>query len=525
MIQRIYIFNLILISVIFFSCKRNGTSWDTRWAAPIAYGTLSIDDLVQDPIFATNPDSTLQLIYTTNIVDLDFDSLFKIPDTTITEKIALAISLDVPPGTSFINQIDEREFDIENAQIKELGIKSGGAEIKVLNPIETGVYLTITLPGVQKQGVDLEVTSFVQAGTSSNPTEFNLSVDFSGYIMDLRGADGNSWNTLISVFEVQSDPNGDTVYVTNLDSIQIDVAFKDLVPDYGRGYFGNRVLSSNDTIDLEFMKKFVDGSVLIDSVNLNLNIVNGVVVVASGVVNQLTSINSTTNTSINLNHSIIGQNININPASGSWNTVTPFIYPININSANSNIQPFLENLPDQLIMDYEFEINPLGNISGGNDYFYPLSEMGVELQLDMPTKFSVNHLKFIDTFDLEINQNPEATRITDGELILTADNFFPFALDVELIFLDEMGLPIDTLFSNGYLQAGIPDGNGKVNTPTNSQIIYLVDQNFMQVIENSKQIMIWADLNNSSHPMSYDLYNHYLIDFKLRSNIGLNIQF
>lgn len=523
--KQIHIILFLFLTGLFLSCKRNGTNWDTRWAAPLTYGELGIEDLVQDSVFSVNPDSTLQLIYTTKIIDVEFDSIFKVPDTTITEKIAPSINLEVSPGTSFLNQVDEREFDIDNAQIKEMGVKSGGAHIEILNPIETGVYLTITLPGVQKQGVDLQVTAFVEAGTQGNPTYFDMDVDFEGYLMDLRGSDGNSWNTLTSVFEVQSDPDGDTVLVTNLDSIQIDVTFQDLLPNYGRGYFGNRTIASLDTVNLDFMKKFVGGNFLVDSVNLNLNLVNGVVVIATGVVNQLTSINSTNNNIVGLNHPIIGQNININPASGAWNTLTPFIYPINIHSGNSNIQPFLENLPDQLVLDYDIEINPLGNISGGNDFFYPLSEMAVELELDMPTRFSVDHLKFIDTFDLEINQDPTSTNITDGELTLNADNYFPFGLDVELIFLDEMGFPLDTLFSDGKLNAGIPDINGKVLNPTNSEIIYLVDQNFMNVIENAKSVMIWADLDNQNHPLAYDIYNYYTIGFKLKASIGLNIQF
>lgn len=521
-------FNIVILLVLtglFFSCRKNGTSWDSNWSVPIAYGNLGLDDMIQDSIFAVNPDSTLNLIFKEKIVDIEFDSLFKIPDTTIVEKIALAIDLDVAPGSSFINQIDERQFDIENAEIKELGIKSGGAQIKIENPIETGVFLTITLPGVTKDGTDLSVTSFVGEGTNANPTEFELYVDFSGYFMDLRGSDGNSWNTLVSVFDVQSDPNGDSVFVTNQDSIAISVSFQDVIPDYAKGYFGNRLISAKDTIQLDFMNNFVAGSLLIDSVNMDLNIINGLSIIATGLVNQLNSINSRTNSNINLNHSIIGQNININPASGSWNSLSPFIYSIPIHSGNSNIQSFIENLPNQLILDYDIEINPLGNISGGNDVFYPLSELSVEVDLNMPSRFSTNHLKFVDTVDFNIDQNPEGTRILNGNLKLLADNYFPFDLDVELIFLDEQGFPIDTLFSDGLLQAGLPNISGKVLTPTFSEINYLVDQNFMQVIEQANRIIIWADLHSPDYPLSYDLYDYYNIDFKIRSNIGLRVEF
>ena len=246
---------ILLAGVLFFSsCRKSNTSWDTNWIAPIAYGNLDFNDLIQDSTLAVNPDSTLQLIFKTNIVDLDFDSIFRIPDTLIQERIALAIDLNVAPGTSFINQIDERQFDIENAQIKELRIETGSATVTLSNPIQTGLYITLTLPGVDKDGIELSLTKFIGAGTLANPTILSFDVDFSSYFMDLRGATGNSWNTLQSIFEVQSDPGGIPVVVTTLDTIGIDVDFQSMQPDYGRGYFGNRIFTEVDTVNLDFMK-------------------------------------------------------------------------------------------------------------------------------------------------------------------------------------------------------------------------------------------------------------------------------
>lgn len=524
MINKGFIIVLLSVLGLFFSCKREKVSWDTNWTAPIAYGTLDLTNMIQDSIFGVNSDSSLQLIYKTNIININFDSLFKIPDTLISQKIALALDLSVPPGTSFINQIDERKFNIENAEIKELQIKSGKAHVTLSNPIGTGIYLTITLPGVEKNGTTLSISSFVNPGTLANPSSISFDVDFSGYMMDLRGVDGNSWNTLQSIFEVKSDPNGGTVNVTTLDSIKIAVDFQNLIPNYGRGYFGTRILAEIDSVKLDFMKNFVSGTFLLDQTYIDLKIINGIVVTAAGKINALTSYKSNTNSSVSLNHAVIGQNININPASGTWNSLVPYVYPINITNSNSNINSFIENLPDILVMDYQFEINPLGNVSGGNDFFYPLSEMKVELDLNMPTKFNVNNLKFIDTLDLSFNQNEEGIQIDHGELKLKANNLFPFSLDVDLVFLDANGFPIDTLFSNNFVQAGIPDFFGKVQSPTYSEVSYLVDNNFIHVIENAEKVVIMAELDGQNFPSTLNIYNDYTIDLKITTNIGLLIK-
>lgn len=515
---------ILFVGLISFSCRKEKTSWDTEWIAPIAYGTLNLDNAIQDNVFAVNADSTLQLIYKTDIVNLNFDSLFKIPDTTIVEKIAFSLSLNVPPNYTFISQVDERQFDIDNAQIKDILIKQGKALVEVQNPFETGVIVDITLPGVEKDGIPFNQSVFVNAGTTSNPSAYSFEVDFTGYSMDLKGSSGNSWNTLQSVFTVTSDPNGDTTYCSNLDSVQFSVEFQDVIPSYGKGYFGNRILSSIDTVELDFMRNFVSGSFLLDQANMNLNIVNGVKVVATGKVNSLLSVNSENSTSINLTHPSIGQNININSATGGWGGIIPFIYPININSGNSNINPFIENLPDQLIMDYEVEINPLGNISGGNDEFFPDSELKVALDLDMPTAFSVNNLVFVDTLDLNFDQDPNGIQIKDGLLKITAENYFPFDLNFSLVFLDDMGLPIDTLNSIGDVLAGIPNANGKVLSPRNSEVLYDVDESFMNVIENATKVQIMGRINNSNHPTTLSIYDYYSIDLKITTNIGLLIQ-
>ena len=272
------------------------------------------------------------------------------------------------------------------------------------------------------------------------------------------------------------------------------------------------------------MKNFVSGTILLDQVNMNLNIINGLKVTASGKVNQLTSIRSNIPNSIDLSHAIIGQNININPATGSWTTLSPFIYPININTSNSNINSFIENLPDLMLMDYEFELNPLGNISGGNDYFYPNSVFSVELELNMPTAFSASNLKFVDTLDLNFNQDTAKIQIQNGSLTIKADNYFPFDVSLSLVFLDENDLVIDTLNSTGYLLGGIPDGVGKVNNPAYSEINFSVDENFLTIIENSPRVMVIGVLNNTNHPTIYNLYDYYNIDLKITTNIGLLIQ-
>ena len=97
------ILTVALILFTLFSCRKDfeRPSWDVDLLAPLIKTTLTLEDLFPDSIVQTNPDTSIKLVYQTNIFDIDMDSLFKIPDTTITEIYIFPFNSIANPGNSF----------------------------------------------------------------------------------------------------------------------------------------------------------------------------------------------------------------------------------------------------------------------------------------------------------------------------------------------------------------------------------------------------------------------------------------
>ena len=90
---------IALISILILACvKDKKTNWDTNFLAPIVKSELSISNLLNNEIVVENPDSTLKLIYSTELYSIPSGNLMNFPDT-ILEFGASLRSLELPNDT------------------------------------------------------------------------------------------------------------------------------------------------------------------------------------------------------------------------------------------------------------------------------------------------------------------------------------------------------------------------------------------------------------------------------------------
>lgn len=86
----------VILLFLFASCKREGTGWDTGVVAPLATTNLTLSNLVKDSILRTNADSTLSIVYSNTVYELNLaDQYIHIPDTSIGQKYTVD-SLQLP---------------------------------------------------------------------------------------------------------------------------------------------------------------------------------------------------------------------------------------------------------------------------------------------------------------------------------------------------------------------------------------------------------------------------------------------
>lgn len=432
-----------LLMLTIASCKKD-TSWNSAWVVPLINDTLDINKFVNDSTLDASG-SNYFLNLRRNLYNFSLTDIVAIPDTTIDRSVALNItSINVNPGFTFYNSIEEHNLNLHDIELKIIQLSGGAIDFELENPVSTGVYVTVELPGVTKNGIVLSKTFFISSGTVSNPGKIKESMSLADYQIDLRGTTGNSFNTLQSLVKIKSDPNGSAVTVTNQDLFKIKAKFRDVIIYYARGYFGQKELQDTTVFNINILNNVIGGAIDIQNTTVKLTLENGIKIDGTGLIKYLKNTNNQNNT-VYLSGGSIGNTFTIDQPTGSFSSLLPSKREILFTSGNSNIEQFIENLGAKNEIAYKININPWGNTSGGWNEVYPQSKLKLTLEAQMPLSMKMDNLTIRDTFDFKFEQKKDKSHIESGILQLDLDNAFPFTGKIKLLFVDEYGAIVETV--------------------------------------------------------------------------------
>ena len=510
----------LTIAVIALSCRKENTSWNSNWVFPLVNDTLGIDKFINDSTLEVNADNSIQFVLKRDVFDIDLFSLIDIPDTTIIQTFSIAFSsLNLAPGTQYVNQTEEHVFELEDAVLFQTRTKSGKAIITVENPIETTTIFDVELPGVTKDGQVFNQIESVPAAQGSNPGTRTFELDLTGYSIDMRGQNGDLYNILQSKMNVSTDPNGPSVTITSSDIVKFKVKFVDLKFDYAVGYFGSTEISDTTTLDVELLKNVTAGLINLDEVNFNLILSNGVKVMGQGAITLLNSKNYTGST-VGLTHPQMNEYFNIDPASGSWSTLNPFVHQIGFSDGNSNIIPFLEHLGAEYELGYGIKINPWGNVSAGGDEIFPNSRLKLRLEADFPLSVGADNLTIVDTFEVNLAEQNNTFKIESGSFLLKTKNSFPLGGSAELTLLDENGNAIGTINSIDNIDAAPMEVSGTAHQTVNNELNFVVSESIIEELPNVKSIVVKV-IVNSNQLVDNQIYDNAKMMVQLLTNFQL----
>lgn len=505
--------------ILALSCRKEPTSWDSDWNLVLIQDTLDLENLVTDTILGVNPDGSYHLLINRDILNLNMEDIVAIPDTVISHSVNIPVSVSVPAGSQFIDQIEDNTFDFDGLELKKILVNNGRAEVSVSSPISTMCIVTLTLPGVSKNGVTFSLEVEVPAGTTPNPSVFTTEIDLSGYQIDLTGVNGSLFNSIQSQFRVKTDPNGGPVFVNTSQIVNFEVAFKDLKPNYAQGYFGNRVIQEEQEINLDFMSRIVSGAIDIDNVNLTMSMYNGIKVGARAKIESLEGFNAQNN-SVFLNHPQIGPWIWINQALGSWDDLQPSVHQINMTSSNSTIEQFIENLPNLLKINFSFELNPYGNTSGGWDELFSTSFVRAFLTADMPLALGMNNLTLRDTFNLKLGETGSIDP-KSGNIKIVAANAYSFGVNLSIQLLDLENNLLLTKNASAPLAGSNNISNNAPIVPVNSEVIFEFTESEISAIKSMERIVVTAVFNTPNAGQIANIYAGQFLAFRVYSSLKL----
>lgn len=521
---------ILLFVVLLYSCRKEleKPSWNTRDIGPIVNTSLSIDNLLPDSLIQTNSDSSLSIVYQNNIFNFSMDTLFQIPDTTLSEAYTIPITLEIQPGQPVItNKLSETSYNLKGAQLKTIVIKSGYISYNIVSYIKEVTNFVYSFSSAKKDGVPFSIDINVPAAIDGVPGVYNETFDLSGYEISLTGINNNTYNTIYTSLSALISPDGDPVSVGPSDSLIIKNTFKDFVPYYAKGYFGKNTIDVGpEETDFSIFKSITNGSIQLEDISFTIDIDNPVGLDAQVYINDLNSINTRTGSNIHLQNSIVGSPINIDRAVEKNSGGIQSTYKsVPLNTSNSNIKDMVENLPDKFGYSLQLVTNPLENITGSNDFIYSDSLLRVQLNMEIPLSMVANDLTLSDTIALTLSENEDEQVINSGIITALVENGFPFTAELQLYLLNDDFTITDSLIGSiNTINAAEIDSNYKAVGKKISQIAIPLSSEKMKALYATKQLLLKVIFNTSAQPQYMKIYNYYTFDLKLIGDLDFTIR-
>ncbi len=487
------------LGCIFFtsmvSCKKE-TSWDIDAAFPIAKSHLDLRNFFGDSLFKADPTGLLHLDYTTQILNLTMDNLVKLPDTTITIGYISFFNASLNPGDLIYTNAStpanqEVTFDVANGvQLNKAIVRSGYLKIEYLNTYAQPINFNYDINSAKLWGTVFHVNQVIPGGSSSSPASFTSYYSLKDYELNLTGIANNKINTLVQTYSIKTDPSGSADILHLGEGLNIRLSFIDIVPEYVQGYFGQQ--------DLTFGP---------DSAYFGLSI-------------KINPYNA-----ITLNSGSLLQSINVNRAGKTnvpSNPVFPVVKNITLNQSNSNLNPFLENIPNYLSYSVKAKLNPLGNISAGNDFAYYGHGLKVMAHVDIPLAVSADYFKLISYNNTDFNNLKQLNNVNSCELTLTAKNNYPFYAKLQAYLIDETNTVIDSLFlpTENKINAAITDVSNTVINEVDTKIVFTIANTKLEHLKKCKQIKFVSAMYFSNQPTPIKINADSYLDLILSANVN-----
>ena len=430
-------------------------------------------------------------------------------------KISLK-NLQITEATAFFPQqelskeITETTFDLGDAQITEIGIKTGLVKISLVSTIPDTGRIIYNIPSLKKNGVPFSTEKIVPTTISGESTDYIF--DFQDYVLDLTGKDGrlggDTVNTIYSELITYIDSTGELVTLNQQDSFYYYTEFI-FSPEYALGYLGTDTVEFGpEIIKNNIFNNIIGGNIDLNNTNLSVEIDNYFGADANLVFTNLTAENSNTGEistpSVDEDgNNFIGHEYNINRATL-------------INLANSDIQSsttsirlnadeMLSILPDKITTSLNVYLNPNGQ-SSTPDFIFPDYPLDASIELEVPLNIIANNLHLRDTTDVDIEQNED---IEVEKVFLKVENGFPIDCNIKMILLDKNQNILDTLFKNQSITSGLLQNNLVVEKSIN--ILETSALNFEEI----NNIIFDVKFNTDDVNNHVSIYNDYTIDFLL----------
>lgn len=436
--RRIAIFTLVTFGLGIVACTNfddldgiQTVGADGAFAIPLINTSASLQSLLETledyTFIETTPENLILLRYKGDVLTKTSDEIFASIEAGLSGALPVTDTNWVFP----ISFQDANEISMDYVELS-----SGSMSYYYLNPHPEAVEMTITFPEVLKpNGEPLVLTNSCGpsiGGVPGAPFPIPAPVDLTDHIL-LANENGD----LTVIYEAirQGINVRDTVRTFFL-------TITDLKFSYAEGYFGNQVHDGQrDTIEIEFFENWTQGNVYFENPKIYINIFNSFGVPTRSIVN-IFDVYTVAGETLPLEGEAISNGIDfLYPAIDEVGEekVTQFVFT----KDNSNIDLVLGAGPVAIDYDVDAITNP-DNITDIRGFITDESRYVVNVEVELPIYGRASNFLALDTFEVDF-ANFEGSQ--EASFKLVSENELPLDIGVQMLFVDEIGNVVDSLFA------------------------------------------------------------------------------
>lgn len=498
--------------------------WNPKFGVPVAYGTLSIKDLIEEAdssnSITEDANHLLSLIYTNTVLSNSAASLLRIQDQQFSETL-LESQYNLPAyptqDTIRLTRVSPETFEFSSGEVMDsIKIKSGNMAVQVASTYRYKGSLKIIVPKLTKNKVPLEILVDINKTDGTFSTTQNY--DLTEYKLELEHPTETS-NTMSYNYSVKLINNG--AGVREGDNITVNLDLTDVAFSSMYGYIGQRQLVN--TLKHFKVPLFKDVS------NPHLQFANPLIRVRSA-------------SSFGVPASI--ELYNLRAVSDKDNKTVPMVFkagtnPFTIesptkvgdtsldsvvfNRSTVNIDEALEIGPNNIYYGIRSFSNPAGKAI---NFVTDSSRIKIDLDIEIPLDMKTSLLEFSDTIDLDLTDF-DTEDIKTLLLHTSFENGMPLDLNMQIFLLDDKYAPIDTLFTAAnqpIVKSGTLNSEGKVTQTSTKETDVIFQQSQIPLLKKVKYAKIKAGIitsnNGSTFVKIYSTYN-LKVNFAIQTEIEI----
>ena len=518
----------LLFAGVFLGCRKPTTAnWNVDLVVPVAKSSLNIKNFISDSFFVADNTGLLHFKINREVAALKLDSLLNLPKTVLNYPFKTIFPFTLSPGQSFPTAApDEIKFTIgTGVLLKRVDVKTGLLKVTFSNDLSEPLTLKYQIPNATKNGKEFFIEELLPPGQNSLVKTYDLA----GYTLDMTGK-GTSYNTITQAYTVALSATANSVEVKSGQGANMSIEYTEVLPAYAEGYFGQQFVDiPQDTTSLGLTDNFKASNFMLDEAVMSFSLVNEFGAEFAGGIRSVTGLNSFDSRTVSLSGNQL-VNLNINRATkpqGNYDVTQikratkTFLY----NKQNSNIANFISVLPDKIFVKGEVSLNPLGNISGYNDFAFYSTGIRVLADIDIPMRFSADYFRLKNKANVDLSGLSQLDNVNEGNFVITATNGYPFHVRLQAYMLDANNTVLDSVFVDraNTIMRGELNSSNDVVSPVKSVVTIPLTKTKIAHLKACKTIQFVTYVLLPGPSSQIQLKENYQIDIGIVAEINYNV--